>query len=337
MKFEEFLSGRTECKLGFLGGSITEGTGASETSKRYSSRFTEMVGKRVPEVKFTEINAGVGGTPSALGLFRLKCDVLDKDPDVLFVEFAVNDFGYGEQMFKYMEGIVRVTRRWKPSIPIAFLFTYPSKDIITDGQKKLADAYGIPYVDMRADLVEKINYYGGNDLFFTQDGVHPNDKGYDSYVDSMMRDIFRADFEFKFPDEPVFGTDFINPVLIPCETIDYSSDWTLSHKTLWLNPLKYICADKAGASVTFEFEGTACGLYGRIEKDGGYADVFIDGKRTGMIGFWDKYALGFDRNSFSLFADNLEYGKHTVTITVLENKNEQSEGHVVRIAAFLGA
>lgn len=335
MKFNELLSDKSECRLAFLGGSITEGAGASVPGKRYSSLFTEMMNKRIPEVKFTEINAGVGGTPSALGLFRLKSEVLDKNPDVLFVEFAVNDSGYGDQMFKYMEGIVRTARRWKNDLPIVFLFTYPANDYTVKGQIKLAEAYKIPYVNMSEDLKVKINYYGGNDRFLTQDGCHPNDKGYDSYVDSMMRDVFNAEFEFAFPEKPIFGTDFINPVLIPAETLTLPEGWLLSNRTLWMNPLRYICADKPGTSITFEFEGTACGLYGRIEKDGGKADITIDGKPCGVSCFWDKYALGFDRNSFSLLADGLEYGKHTVTLTVKAEKDEQSEGHVIRIAAFL--
>lgn len=335
MKFKEFLSDKTEYKMGFLGGSITEGTGASVPELRYSSRFTKMIGDCIPTVKFTEINAGVGGTPSALGLFRLKIDVLDYEPDILFVEFAVNDSGYRETMFKYMEGIVRTARRWKAELPIVFLFTYPAEEFTVNGQKQLAEAYGIPCIDMRADLIEKINSYGGNDRFFTCDGVHPNDKGYDSYVDSIMRDIFNADFEFKFPEQPIFGVEFSAPDMVLCEKMQYSSDWTLSHKTLWHSPLKYICADKAGASISCEFEGTVCGFYGRIEKDGGKVDVYIDGEHKGKAGFWDKYALDFDRNAFSLLADGLEYGKHTVTLTVCEEKDELSEGHIARIAAFI--
>lgn len=335
MKFKDFLSGKTEYRMGFLGGSITEGTGASTPAMRYSSLLTETLGKCIPELKFTEINAGVGGTPSALGLFRLKSEVLDNSPDMLFVEFAVNDSGYGETMFKYMEGIVRTARRYNEKMPIVFLFTYPAKDFTVDGHKRLAEAYGIPCIDMRADLIKKINSYGGNDRFFTRDGVHPNDKGYDSYVDSIMGSIFNAEFDFKFPEKPIFGTDFKAPDMLKCEQLPYSSDWTLSHKTLWMSTLKYICADKAGASISCEFEGTVCGFYGRIEKDGGKADVYIDGKLTGTADFWDKYALDFDRNAFSLLADGLEYGKHTLTLTVRDDKEEKSEGHVVRIAAFL--
>ena len=333
MTFNEFLSGKSECKLAFLGTSITEGSGASTPSKRYSSLFTERMGMRIPEIKFTEINAGVGGTPSPLGLFRMKTEVLDKEPDVLFVEFAINDKCVGEH--KYMEGIVRTARRWKSDLPIIFLFPYSADEITVKSQAMLADVYRIPCIYMGDDLQEKINYYGGNDRFFTHDGCHPNDKGYDSYADSIMRDIFQADFEFTFPEKTVFGTDFLNPRLIPCESIELPEGWLLSNRTLWMNPLRYICADKPGTSITFEFEGTACGLYGRIEKDGGKADVTIDGKSYGTANFWDKYALGFDRNSFSMLADELEYGKHTVTLTVKKENEPQSEGHVVCIAAFL--
>ena len=51
-------------------------------------------------------------TGSDLGVFRVQQDVLSKQPDLLFVEFAVNDGGAApEQIIRCMEGIVRQTWR----------------------------------------------------------------------------------------------------------------------------------------------------------------------------------------------------------------------------------
>ena len=83
MKFEKFLEGKKEFRAAFLGGSITEGVGCSTTSKRYTSQIVERLNRRLPEINFIEINAGVGGTPSALGLFRLDYEVLSKNIEEL--------------------------------------------------------------------------------------------------------------------------------------------------------------------------------------------------------------------------------------------------------------
>lgn len=90
-------------KVGYLGGSITAQPG-------WRPKTLAMFAEMYPQAKFTEINAAIGGTGSDLGVFRLKQDVLDHNPDLLFVEFAVNDGGADpEQVIRCMEGIVRQT------------------------------------------------------------------------------------------------------------------------------------------------------------------------------------------------------------------------------------
>ena len=57
-----------------------------------------------------EIHAAIGGTGSDLGVFRLGRDALRREPDLLFVEFTVNDGGASpERIWRAMEGIVRQT------------------------------------------------------------------------------------------------------------------------------------------------------------------------------------------------------------------------------------
>jgi lysophospholipase L1-like esterase len=61
-----------------------------------------------PQLTVTEIVAGLPGTGSNLGACRLERDVLRHRPDLLFVEFAVNDTGSPpERIERSMEGIVR--------------------------------------------------------------------------------------------------------------------------------------------------------------------------------------------------------------------------------------
>jgi hypothetical protein len=58
-----------------------------------------------PDAGFSEPNATIGGTGSDLGVFRLNQDVLDHKPDLMFIEFAVNDGGAAlERIQRRMEG-----------------------------------------------------------------------------------------------------------------------------------------------------------------------------------------------------------------------------------------
>ncbi len=342
MKFEEIVNGKEEFRIGYLGGSITEGCGASKPDFRYTTLFTTMLNKRIPETKFIEINAGVGGTGSNLGLFRLRPELLDKKIDMLFVEFAVNDAGYGDKSFKFYEGIFRAARRYNPNLPIVSLFTYargeydngPDSNMVRN-EKKIAEAYGAPCVEMGYEVHQKIKDYGGDVSSFTQDGVHPNDYGYKSYVDSMMRDVFSKEFSFTFPEEPVFGVEFNNPGMIKAEELELTHGFKMSKKTLWNSDLHYACGDIPGSYVETEFEGTTVGLYTRFEKDSGTFDLYIDGQFVRNQTTWDKYCNDFDRNAHVQLAENLPFGKHTVKIVVSDKNQPDSEGHVIRVASFL--
>jgi hypothetical protein len=94
-----------DVKVAYLGGSITAQPGYRiKTLAHFKSEY--------PKAKFQEINAAIGGTGSDLGVFRLEHDVFEGKPDLLFVEFAVNDGGAKpEEIIRAMEGIVRKT--WK--------------------------------------------------------------------------------------------------------------------------------------------------------------------------------------------------------------------------------
>ena len=77
--------------IGFIGGSITEGMTAGgrdcyavRTHQYFQTQFAK--GKEVQYV-----NAGLSGTSSVLGLLRAQKELFQYSPDVIFIEFAVND------------------------------------------------------------------------------------------------------------------------------------------------------------------------------------------------------------------------------------------------------
>ncbi|MGE9291264.1 MAG: SGNH/GDSL hydrolase family protein, partial [Puniceicoccales bacterium] len=136
--------------IAYLGGSITEQRGwRVHTMNWFKHKY--------PEVKFTEVNAAIGGTGSNLGVFRLDRDVLEHEPDFLLVEFAVNDAGfYPANIRKAMEGIIRKTRQQYPDCDIGFVYTLTARDAkaMDKGEmqrsasvmEEVADHYGIPSI-----------------------------------------------------------------------------------------------------------------------------------------------------------------------------------------------
>lgn len=196
-------------KIGYLGGSITAQQG-------WRPKTLEAFRKAYPQAKVDEINAAIGGTGSDLGVFRLKQDVLDHKPDLLFVEFAVNDGGAApEQIYRCMEGIVRQTWRALPECDICFVYTLTEAlaPAMVDGKfqrsasamEKVAGHYGIPTIHMgmevarlakegrlvwRAPLpktdAEKAAL--GDKFVFAPDSVHPHpETGHELYLAAVER------------------------------------------------------------------------------------------------------------------------------------------------------
>ena len=141
-----------EVRVAYLGGSITAQGG-------WRIKTLEWFQKQYPKAKVHEINAAIGGTGSMLGAFRLQHDVLRHKPDLLFVEFAVNDAGAPPiRLLQTMEGIVRQTWLADPETDICFVYTLTER-MLSDLQQgkypraasvmeRLADHYGIPSIHM---------------------------------------------------------------------------------------------------------------------------------------------------------------------------------------------
>lgn len=344
--FEDLIKGKEKFTIAYVGGSITEKIYWPQDIK-YPSELVRRLNEKYRETEFVELNAATGGTRSDLGLFKLSYDVFRKNPDMLFIEYSVNDNGDKERMYKYYENIIRESLKWKPDLPIVIVFAYTQAHF-ADGRsrqnppeiyvkhREIGDAYGIHCIDMASDLFEAIQRDGDNGKY-TSDNVHANDLGHTIYTDTIMRELFDIDFDtIRLIEKPMYGVEFNNPRIIPCESMTLPEGWGLSTtRTLWQSDLHYAYSDKPGAALEFEFEGSHCGLYLRIEQDGGYADIYLDGKYLKKTTFWDGAALYFNRNAFDLLADDLEEGKHTVKVVIREDKAEQSEGHVARIAGLL--
>ncbi len=111
--------------LAYIGGSITQGAGAVPIhTECYAWKSYEAFARRFGtgnNVRY--IKAGVGGTPSELGMIRFERDVLrgGEKPDVVVVEFAVNDEGDETKGVCY-ESLVRkiLALPWRPAVVLLF-------------------------------------------------------------------------------------------------------------------------------------------------------------------------------------------------------------------------
>jgi len=98
--FFQKLEAGEDVTIAYLGGSIT-----AQKGWRVQSR--DWFEQQYPEARIEGVHAAIGGTGSSPGVFRVEKDALQAKPDLLFVEFAVNDAGASpDRITKAMEGIV---------------------------------------------------------------------------------------------------------------------------------------------------------------------------------------------------------------------------------------
>lgn len=77
--------------VGVLGGSITQGAACPDPAQRYHGVLLRYLQKKFPRSKFRLVNAGIGATASDYGALRVQRDLLSERPDLIVLEFGVND------------------------------------------------------------------------------------------------------------------------------------------------------------------------------------------------------------------------------------------------------
>jgi len=89
----------------------------------------------------------------------------------------------------------------------------------------------------------------------------------------------------------------------------------------------------AGDEISFTFEGTGVSIEGNWLKDGGKADVFVDGQLKRTIDCYFNFAKQEHWNMNLYHITNLPEGKHTVKLVVKGEKRPESAGTNVYISS----
>ncbi len=173
--------------VGFLGGSITQGALATTPQKCYAYLVYLWLKEQFPDAKWEYINAGIGATTSQFGVARVESDLLRYEPDLVFLEYSVND--PDNDFFKEtFEGTVRriLTAKSRPAL---FMFNnaqYDGKGDSARVHNEIGRAYGLPIVSMKTSLFAEVA--AGRILApdISPDNLHPNDSGHRLVADVIL-------------------------------------------------------------------------------------------------------------------------------------------------------
>lgn len=335
--------------IGFIGGSITAGANASNGSNRYTLRVTDWFQKQFPSSKVSYTGAGIGGTGSDFGAYRAQGDLLSKKPDVVFVEFSVNDSASAGAVFS-MEALVRQILA-APNRPAVVMIGMLTQDGVNaqESHMPVARHYGIPYISIRDALwpeIERGNI-SWNHLF--ADNVHPNDNGHAlvaRLVAAFLDNVKAKPSQERSPEALPAALDSATDAFRNTRVANAGSDLTRGPILLVQNKGWTILKDSrhgpawesstGGSEISFEMNGTQLAMLVHKGKNLGIIEFSVDG---GPFQFVSLYrGDGAQNNSALIQIGQFNApGKHTVVVRHSEKANSESSGNRVELRMLLTA
>ena len=187
--------------IGFLGGSITQGSLSSVQENCYASRVAKWFRDTFKDSEITFINAGIGGTPSDFGAARVSEDLLKYKPDFTIVEFSVNDSPTDYFMETY-EGLVRhiLSDSTENALMLVHNVRYDNMESAEDKHVIIGKYYDLPEVSMKYSLFPEVKNGNIDNREVTPDDLHPNDEGHRIlseqiiyYLEEVLKKVSRED------------------------------------------------------------------------------------------------------------------------------------------------
>ena len=334
-----------ELRVAYFGGSITAAPDG------WRSLTTDYLRRQHPFLVITEISASLPGTGSDLGACRLERDVLLQRPDLIFVEFAVNDAKTpAEQIQRTMEGIVREIRRKLPHADICFVYTASVHGIAdleagnfpaaARAMETVAMHYGIPTVHFGVEVARRVkagtlafkaatDAASGETPVFSRDGVHPTAAGHHVYLDVVERVwpalIASQSAQATALPPPLRADNWESAGLRLISDCTRKGEWAevalddpgLRGATKPLLPPTYRALE-AGAAIEFTFSGRKFGLLGISAPDSGKFRVTVDDLPPVIDTLFDEASSPtFCRQRAWFFPGKLSDGSHRVRVELL--------------------
>lgn len=312
--------------IGTIGGSITQGTAASTTDERYANRALQWWAKAFPKAQLDFVNAGIGATDSYIGVHRVDADLLSKKPDVVIVEFSVNDTDAALNLQTY-DSLVRKILQAENHPAVILLFTTQEDGTsLQDTHMQIGSAYNLPMISYKNAVLPEIEAGKFTWKDISPDNIHPNSVGHGiigellwSYFNSVYAKLDQIDTsDLTFTATPVTRDLYAKGQLLDSKTLtpktvqgfeqaevsnQFPNDWTT----------------KEGGELTFEVTGSNIGVlyYKTVDGKSGQYCVYVDDRLIQVLdgdftGGWGNYA-----QAQQVYTSDTP-STHTVTIKQLE-------------------
>jgi hypothetical protein len=287
--------------------------------------------------------------------------VLDHQPDLLFVEFAVNDGAQPDALIeRAMEGIVRQQWRVNPQADICFVYTL-SKNMVKDyeagrlnnsatAMERVADRYGIPSIVFGVDVVKQLGTgkwvfqadkkLGEHDAegrtIFSNDGTHPIDAGHALYFGSIERSwpalVATREAGVHPLGGPLRSDNWEHAGFVPVSDTKRFGTWQelpADEARVASQPGKFApptwWTDTPGSGVEANVSGSVIGLYGFKSEQSGKLRVTVDDLPPVEATLRDAFSVaGHYRLKAWFYPTPLAPGPHRVRVELLPASSGQT-------------
>ena len=347
-KFIEKYESGEDIYIAAIGGSVTEGAGPTNYTDGYFYQFINRLRseyERKGSGKVVMNDAALSGTSSAIGWVRYQSDVIDAFgghvPDLLIIEFAVNDYMEPTKV-RGFEAMIRRALSDNPDCAVIVLYAAATYGNTQNDMKPVANFYKVPQISILDAIKQPMESGQIKKESFYTDIVHPYKEGHTLMVDCIIN-LFRkvedseADVYFPIPASTKLKPDFVGLVRITgddenvkidsgdfnqtdekCQTIKKTGKSNFPQNWCHKAGSKSFKMDINCKNLIFLFkEGNAAAkdvVYGQ-------AEVYIDGKLL------DTYNAakegGWNNPAVKVIIDEAEAKDHTVEVKMIsgdENK-----------------
>ena len=241
-----------------LGGSVTEGALAKTNDYGYAYLFAnEFKSTYCPGdgSNFHFVNAGLSGTPSCLGIIRYQQDVVEllgADPDILIIEFAINDYNEPTNGRAY-ESLIRKALEANEDCAVILLYSIARSGWnMQDNYIRVGKHYSVQQVSIKNALYKTSKLMRVAENKYFADDYHPTTYGHELMRDCMMNlikvvDEEEPDPQINIPEEDYISSEFKDMVMVDSKTLE--------NDNVFIEPGSF--SDRDGAVVNMYFTKAA--------------------------------------------------------------------------------
>ena len=338
------LTNEKDFSVGYLGGSITYGTGASNSETTSWRAITRAwIKDTFPNSNVKDINAAIGGTGVKFGLYRAEEHLFALNdgvaPDLTFIEFAINDYYDGISVdasssntiqYVYIESLLQKIYATNSKADVVFVITGDKTRLNNEASVLFSKEFGTAYTDLAEYYNIPILYAGralkADDLVdegISSDGVHPTDIGHAHYAQTVI-DFLSAELSPAYVPDASDYVDATLPSTYYCTANSHGSlilDADLVAPTGIQNATTEtidnfvitttMVSTTSGDTLTLEFNAQNIGLWALARSTATNITYSIDGGAEQTLEIY----LSADNHKMYDLATNLGDGVHTITIT----------------------